>query len=80
VRWETYDPAPTRALDPSSSRVELLLQDVQRTPALADGSLERAVLERAAVTLVLDSRRREVLPEERVVDVTYGQSRYQIHR
>jgi hypothetical protein len=72
MRWETYDPAPTRALDGSSSRVEFLLQDIQRTPALADGSLERAVLEHAAITLALDSRPREVLPEERVVDVTYG--------
>jgi hypothetical protein len=28
MHWETYDPAPARALDGGSSRVEFLLQDV----------------------------------------------------
>ncbi len=75
MRWETYEPAPARALDASSSRVELLLERFQRAPTLADGSLERAFLEHAAGAPALSRRGREVLPEERVVDVACGHPR-----
>lgn len=67
---ETYEPAPARALDARSSRVEFLFEVIHRTPTFADGNLQRAILEHAAVTLALGRRGREVPPEERVVDVT----------
>ena len=66
---ETYEPTPARTLDASSGRVELFLQIIHRTPALADGFLQRAILNHTAVTLAFGRRGREVLPEERVVDV-----------
>jgi len=72
---ETYEPAPARALDASSSRVEFFLEVIHRTPALADGCLQRAILECAAVTLALSRRGREILPEERVVDVACRHTR-----
>ena len=72
---ETYDPAPARALDASSGRVEFFLELIHRSPALADGSLQRAILEHAAVALALGRRGREVLPEERVVDVACRHTR-----
>ena len=72
---ETYEPAPARTLNASSSRVEFFLQVIYRTPALADGSLQWAILENAAVTLAFGRRGREVLPEERVVDVACRHTR-----
>jgi hypothetical protein len=75
MRRETYEPTPARALDASSSRVELLLEVVNRTPALTDGSPERAVTDHAAVAPALGSRGREVPPKERMIDVAYGHKR-----
>lgn len=72
---ETYEPAPARTLNASCSRVEFFLQVIYRTPALADGSLQWAILENAAVTLAFGRRGREVLPEERVVDVACRHTR-----
>jgi len=63
------EPAPARALDTKGSHVEFLLENIQRTPILVDGVLERAILEYAAVSLLLGRGGRKVFPEERVVDV-----------
>ena len=68
---ETHEPAPARALDTKGSHVEFLRENIQRTPILVDGILERAILEYAAVSLLLGRGGRKVFPEEGVVDVAY---------
>ena len=69
---KTHEPAPAGALDGRSGGVELLLEGVEGAPLLDDGLLEGTVTEGAAVALALGRGGREVLPEERVVDVTCG--------
>ena len=66
------EPAPAGALDGRSGGVELLLEGIEGAPLLDDGLLEGAVAEGAAVALALRRGGREVLPEERVVDVPCG--------
>ena len=56
-------------MDTSSGGIELLLEVVEATKSLIDGLLERSVNKLSAVAALL-SRRSEVLPEQRVVDVT----------
>ena len=69
-RKGTYNPAPAGALDSSSGRVKLLLEVVDGAPGLEDRLLERPILEVTTVALALRLGRREVLPEEGVVDMT----------
>ena len=68
---DTYKPAPARALNAGGGGVELLLEGVEGAEGLDDGALERAILETTTVTLALGGSGREVLPEERVVDVAF---------
>jgi len=65
----THEPSPAGALDPSSSGVKLLLQVINTAERLINGDLERASFQHAAVALPLRGGRREVLPEQGVVDV-----------
>ena len=69
-RKGTYNPAPAGTLNSSSGRVELLLEVVDGSPSLEDRLLERSILEVTTVALALRLGRREVLPEEGVVDMT----------
>ena len=64
------EPAPAGALDGSSGRIELLLEVINGAPSLEDRLLKRSVLEVTTVALALRLGRREVLPEEGVVDMT----------
>ena len=66
------EPAPAGALNARSGGVELLDEGVERTPLLVDRVGERARLELATVALALLSRAGKVLPEEGVVDVSFG--------
>jgi hypothetical protein len=68
---ETYEPAPSRALDASGSRVEFLRELVERAPALDDGLLKATILEGTAMALILGRGGREIFPKEGVVDVPY---------
>lgn len=68
---ETYEPAPSRALDSSGSRIEFLRERVERAPTLINGFLERTIMEFTAVALVLGRGGREIFPKEGVVDVPY---------
>lgn len=70
IERRTYDPAPTRALDTGGGGVELLLEVVEGAEGREDRRLEGSVLQDTAVTLALGGGGREVLPEERVVDVS----------
>ena len=65
----THEPAPARALDGGGGSVELLLEVVKGAELLGDGLLEGTVTEGTTVALALGGGGREVLPEERVVDV-----------
>ena len=69
VLKETYEPAPTRALDASSSRVEFLRERFERAPTLDDGFLKRTIVECTAMALALARGGREIFPKEGVVDV-----------
>ena len=69
---KTHEPAPARALDGGGGSVKLLDEVVEGAPLLEDGLLERTIAEGATVALALRGGRREVLPEEGVVDVTCG--------
>lgn len=73
-RMNTYEPAPAGALDGSGGGVELLLEGIEGAPSLEDSLLERAFTESTAVALALGGGGREVLPEERMVDVTCAQT------
>jgi hypothetical protein len=66
----TYQPAPSGTLDTCRGGIELLLERFERTEGLVNGILERTRLQGTTVTLPLAGGRREVLPEERVVDVS----------
>ena len=68
---ETYEPAPSRALNASGNRVEFLRERVERAPTLDDGFLKRSIVECTAMALVLGRGGREIFPKERVVDVPY---------
>jgi hypothetical protein len=65
------EPAPPAALNPSRGRIELRLERIDRAKVALERGLQLAVLETAAALL----RGREVLPEERVVDVACGCAR-----
>lgn len=60
----TYEPAPARALDTSSSGVEFLLEGVEGAPAFEDSIPERAVTKYTTIAPVLGRRWRKVPPEE----------------
>ena len=74
------EPGPARTLDGSSSGVEFLLESVKAAKLAVDLSLERASLKDTTdLVLVLSGAlcigkpgRGHVLPEKRVVDVTFG--------
>ena len=74
-RESTHEPAPAGALDGGRGRVELLDEGVDGAPVLLDGGLEGAGVDGTTVALALRLGRREVLPEERVVDVPCGYAR-----
>jgi len=63
------EPAPSRALDTSGSRVELFLKVVERAKRTNDSILQGTVVENTAVSTLL-LRRSQVLPEQTVIDVT----------
>ena len=69
VEEKTYKPAPSRALYTRRGGVERSHEGVVGAPLLDDELLERAVVQHAASALALRGGRREVLPEEGVVDV-----------
>lgn len=66
----TYEPAPARSLDGSSSSIELLLHVLNTAKRLVDGLLQGSIAQKTAIALAHLGGGREVLPEERVVDVT----------
>ena len=66
----TNKPAPPTALDSGGGGVELVLESVDAAECAFDGVFERAGREGAALTLPLGSGGSQVLPEERMVDVT----------
>jgi hypothetical protein len=68
----TYKPAPARALNGHGGGIELLDKALERAPVVLDGVFQGAILENAAVALGMLAvwGGCEVLPEERVVDVT----------
>lgn len=66
----TYKPAPSRTLDSSSGGIEILLERIERTKGLVNSILKRTRVQGATTTLTLAGGRCEVLPEERVVDVS----------
>lgn len=68
---DTYEPSPARALNAQSRGVELLLELVERAKLLLDRLCERGALREHAALAALLWRGREVLPEERVVDVSF---------
>lgn len=61
-----HQPCPSTTLDTGQGGIELLLEGFQTTIAVVDGFCELARWWLAATLLA----RRQVLPEERVVDVT----------
>jgi len=63
------EPSPARALNSSGARVERLLERIDGSELLLDGRLEWSITELAPGALALGRRRREVLPEEGVVDM-----------
>lgn len=69
VDGNTYEPAPAGTLDGRRGRIELLFESVERAKGGIDGCLQRAFLEHATVTVTLGRRRRQVRPEEGVIDV-----------
>ena len=69
--WTTHKPSPARALDTESRGSELSLEVLERTEGLDDGILEWTVTEDTASALALGGGRREILPEERVVDMSW---------
>ena len=70
LRMITYEPAPARALNTSSGSVELLNERLDGAPGVGDGSLQRTIVKSATVSSVLGGSGGEVLPEQRVVNVT----------
>lgn len=68
----TYKPAPARTLETCGGGVELLLEVVDGTEGLNDGLLEGTVVQDTAVSFALCRRGSKVLPEKRVIDVTYA--------
>lgn len=67
----THNPAPAGALDASSGCVELLLEVVNRAEGAVDGFLKGAVVQDTSIALVLGLGRREILPEQTVVDMPW---------
>jgi hypothetical protein len=66
--WVTYEPSPSGSLNGSCGGVELLLEGFHGPKVLFNGLLERAFSQLATVP----ARGCEVLPEQRVVDMTYS--------
>ena len=68
----TYKPAPARALNSQSSGIKLFNKVLGRAKIMLDSVLQGTILENPTVALDMCTvwSRREVLPEEGVVDVT----------
>ena len=68
----THKPAPARALNCHSGGIELFDKVLGRTKVMVDGVFQGAILENTTVAFGVRAvwGRCEVLPEERVVDVT----------
>ena len=66
----TYDPAPARSLKAKGRSVELFDKVIKSTVLLLDGLCKGSVVVEDTAPSTLLSGGREVLPEERVVDVT----------
>jgi hypothetical protein len=67
----TNEPTPTAALNSKRGGIKLLLEVFEAAKLLLDSSLERAGLESASASSALGRSRGEILPEQRVIDVTY---------
>ena len=67
----THKPAPARSLNSKRRLIELLLQIVEATKIAFNSLLERSILQNPACSFLHFSRRSEVLPEQRVVDMSY---------
>ena len=65
----THKPAPSTSLNRQRRSIELLLEVVNAAPRLVDRILERSRSDLPAIAALI-GRRREVLPEQRVVDVS----------
>jgi hypothetical protein len=57
-------------LNTSGGGIELLLERIERPEALHNGVVKRTSLEGTTITLALAGGGRQVLPEERMVDMT----------
>ena len=70
-KFDTNEPSPSRPLDTKSGSVELLLEDIETAKRLVNGILQRTGLQSASIALVLRCSRGKILPEQRVVDMSY---------
>jgi hypothetical protein len=70
MKQETYEPAPSGTLNTSGGGIELLLERIERPEALHNGVIKRTSLQGTTITLALAGGGRQVLPEERMVDMT----------
>ena len=71
-RGNAYEPAPAGTLDTGSGGVEFLLEVVEGSESLGDGLLEGTLGEGTTVALIFGLGTSKVLPEEGVVDVSFG--------
>jgi len=66
----TNQPAPSAALDPKRASIELFLERVDSSKGLNDGILQGTLIELTAVSFAFTRRWREVLPKQRMIDVS----------
>ena len=62
---ETYEPAPSRSLNSSRGRVELLPEVLKTSISLFEGSFKRSIAKSGLRT----SSRGKILPEQGVIDM-----------
>jgi hypothetical protein len=68
---QTHDPAPARALDSRSGGVKLLLEILKRTKVVGNSPAKGTIVQ-GATGATVGAGLGQVLPEQRVVDVTYS--------
>lgn len=68
---KTYEPTPSRSLDSSRGCVELLLEVINSSICLLDGRFEGSIWKNASDS-TLGRCGCKILPEQRVVDVTWS--------
>lgn len=66
------EPAPTGTLHGGSSGIELLFHFLTGTKVTVDGLCERTRFKNATNTAILSRARSEILPKERMIDVTFS--------